>query len=128
MKEESNCYCESEKSFENCCGKFIKGAENPTTSEELMRSRYSAYVLANAAYIIHTTHPKTRYLYSKKAILKWAKENNWQNLEVIKTETNTVVFKACFKDETGKEHIHFEKSIFEKLGGKWYYVSGDFEE
>jgi SEC-C motif-containing protein len=107
---------------------FLQGAQNPTTAEALMRSRYTAYVVANATYLIDTTHPRTRHLYSKKSILQWAKENQWMRLEIESASALQVVFRAYFKDTKGQEHQHYENSTFEFLGEKLYYVSGTFEE
>lgn len=123
-----SCPCGSEQEAANCCLPFVKGEKYPQTAEALMRSRYTAYVLANAAYLIDTTHPRTRHLYSKKSILQWAKDNQWLGLNIEEATTTTVTFFAFFKDQTGTEHRHYEHSTFEALGGKLYYVSGTFEE
>lgn len=123
-----NCYCGSLHPLENCCMPLLKGEKEATTAEALMRSRYTAYVLANAKYLIETTHPKMRHLYSKKSILQWANENQWLRLEIVYSEEFQVVFRAYFKDKIGNEQEHYEHSMFEILGNKWYYLSGTFEE
>ncbi len=79
-----NCFCNSGNPFLGCCEPFLTGIKKPPTAEALMRSRYSAYVLANANYLIDTTHISTRKAHSKAAILEWAKSNQWLNLEIIK--------------------------------------------
>lgn len=121
------CYCGTLEAFKDCCQKFLNQSELPQTPLELMRSRYSAYVLANAKYILDTTHPSNRHFHSKKAILKWAKENSWKKLEVVQAKDNFVTFKAYFTDNENQDQVHFEHSYFEFLAGKWYYVSGSFE-
>lgn len=128
MNEEYTCYCCSNKSFDLCCKKFIMEREDPVTAEELMRSRYTAHVLGKVRYLIDTVHPKTRHFHSKKTIQRWIEENEWQKLEVIKSEEQMILFKAYFTNAVGKECIHVERSSFEKLSDKWYYVSGEFEE
>lgn len=128
MEQVEKCYCGSDLSFELCCQPFLNNKAMPDSAEKLMRSRYSAYVVANAKYILDTTHPKTRHFHSKKAILQWSKENTWEKLEIILSETNRVIFKAYFKDSDENKQIHYENSLFEKLGDKLYYVSGNFEE
>ncbi|MEK6452144.1 MULTISPECIES: YchJ family protein [Myroides] len=128
MEQVEKCYCGSGLTFELCCEPFLNNKVIPDSAEKLMRSRYSAYVVANARYIIDTTHPKTRHFHSRKAILQWSKENTWEKLEIILSEVNRVVFKAYFKDSGEIRQIHYENSLFEKLGEKWYYVSGTFEE
>ena len=122
------CPCGSGSTLENCCMPLIKGEQNPTTAEALMRSRYTAYAVANAKYLIETTHPSTRHLYSKKSILQWASENQWVRLEIVSASSLNVVFRAYFKDPSGQDQQHYENSTFEMLGGKLYYVSGVFEE
>jgi len=37
--------------YEACCGRFIEGSEKPASAMELMRSRYTAYVLGDTAYL-----------------------------------------------------------------------------
>ena len=44
------CPCGGED-LETCCGRFIHGAEQPQTPEQLMRSRYTAYALAEETYL-----------------------------------------------------------------------------
>lgn len=122
------CPCGSEYTLEQCCLPLLKGKQQPATAEALMRSRYTAYVLADANYLINTTHPRMRHLYSKKSILQWAKENQWLRLDIESATAFEVVFRAYFKDETGKEQQHYEHSTFAFLGEKLYYVSGTFEE
>ena len=53
---------------------YIGCSDSRATAEELMRSRYSAYVTRNVAYILETTSPKFRKYYSPKSILEWASE------------------------------------------------------
>lgn len=121
------CPCGSKRALEHCCMPLLKGKKQPATAEVLMRSRYTAYVLANANYLIDTTHPRMRHLYSKKSILQWASENEWLRLEIESATDVEVVFRAYFKDPSGQEHQHYEHSTFAFLGGKLYYVSGTFE-
>ncbi|MCS4239417.1 SEC-C motif-containing protein [Myroides gitamensis] len=128
MLNDMECPCGSEHKLADCCMPFLQGTQYPTTAEALMRSRYTAYVVANAKYLIDTTHPRTRHLYSKKSILQWASENQWLRLEIESASALQVVFRAYFKDAKGQDHQHYENSTFEFLGEKLYYVSGTFEE
>ena len=120
------CYCGSEKSFENCCNAFIEGIQFPKTPEQLMRSRYSAYVLQNANYLMATTHVSQRKYYFVSEILQWAKSNTWVKLEVITAHENRVEFKAYFLDEKLQAQIHHEYSTFQLENEIWYYVDGEF--
>lgn len=120
------CYCGSDKSFENCCKPFIKGIQFPKTPEQLMRSRYSAYVLQNANYLMATTQISQRKYYSISEILQWSKSNTWLKLEVITAHENSVEFKAYYLDEKLQAQVHHEHSTFKLENEKWFYVDGDF--
>lgn len=95
-----------------CCAPLILGKRKALTAEELMRSRYSAYVVANVDYLYETTHYSKRNDVSKLDIGEWAKSNYWQRLEILHYDTETVEFKAHFKNRNGLQLIHHEKSIF----------------
>lgn len=120
------CYCGSEKSFENCCKPFIEGIQFPKTPEQLMRSRYSAYAIQNANYLMATTHVSQRKYYSVSEILEWSKSNTWLKLEVITAHENRVEFKAYFLNDKLQAQIHHEHSTFQLENEIWYYVDGEF--
>ncbi len=91
-----------------------------------MRSRYSAYVLRNGAYLHRSWHSSTRP--NKKSLMQ-LQPTEWLGLEIVRTEqggeqdsTGIVEFIASYRDgeQTGELH---ETSRFVKEGGKWYYVS-----
>ena len=122
------CPCSSGLAFIECCEKYILGYETAPTALALMRSRYSAYVVKNADYLVATTHESTRNLFSKDEILRWASENQWQKLEIVSFEETIVEFKAFFRGPDAKAYIHHERSTFEKVKGHWYYIDGVFFE
>ena len=122
------CPCGSGMVFMECCEKHILGYETAPTALALMRSRYSAYVIKNADYLIATTHESTRNLFSKVEILRWASENQWQQLKIIAFDATTVEFQAFFRGPDGKDCIHHERSTFEKVAGHWFYKDGVFFE
>lgn len=93
-----------------------------------MRSRYSAYVMADADYLFETTHASKRAGLDKKEISRWAKSNRWNQLEIVKSETFSVEFKAYFTDRSGKRQVHHEKSAFVFENGNWYYLDGIFNK
>ncbi len=117
------CPCTSGKTYNDCCESYHSKVSFPSTPEQLMRSRYSAYVLHLIDYLLETTHPSKRYLYNKTEIEKWAKENHWLKLEIVVAEKDVVEFKA-FYQQALKEYIHHERSMFKKETGRWYYLSG----
>ena len=58
-KDAQPCPCGGPE-YERCCGRYIDNGEIPETAEQLMRSRYSAYVLHKEPYLKSTWHPSTR--------------------------------------------------------------------
>lgn len=123
-----DCYCGSLKPYASCCEKAHKNLAEAKTAEQLMRSRYSAFTLANGDYLMASHHPSTRPLKEKKAIVKWAKSVQWIKLEVLDTSEGkdtdskgTVTFNAYFY-ENGKVDIIHEKSAFVKENNQWFYL------
>lgn len=121
-----NCYCGLNQTFENCCEPFLKRVKNAPTAEKLMRSRYCAYVVGNADYLLETTHKSTRKYHFKSDVLEWSKSNKWVKLEIIISSETIVEFKAYFLDFNFRPQIHHEKSTFKFENEKWYYVDGIF--
>jgi SEC-C motif domain protein len=126
--EKQTCFCGSSTSFSKCCQAIIDGVQSATTAESLMRSRYVAYVIHNADYLMDTTHPSQKELYSKDEILLWATSNQWQRLEICKASTSTVDFKAYYTNSNNELQIHQEHSRFVFENGKWWYLDGDYFE
>ena len=123
---DSACPCQSNTSYEDCCGRFHTHTQFPETAEQLMRSRYAAYVLKNVPYIVDTTVPSQQGLLNVQAIQTWAENTQWLGLQILKTETLTklqsaVEFHAVFQGEEG-EQTHHERSIFVKIDDRWYFV------
>lgn len=121
------CYCDTELTFENCCGLYLENNQKAPTALALMRSRYSAYAMHNANYLLETTYISERKYYSKAEILKWAMANKWQKLEILSFTENTVEFKAYFLDSNNKPQTHYEFSTFKFENNAWFYVDGKFE-
>ena len=122
----TECYCGSNRQFQDCCKPIIKGLQKATSAEALMRSRYAAYTTHQADYLVATTHISQRKHHTKADILDWATTNKWLQLEIINTTESTVEFKAYFSDNTLQNHIHHELSTFIFENGSWFYVDGKF--
>lgn len=125
-----NCYCCSGKKFESCCQPYLESKEVLDTAEQLMRSRYCAFVLLNESYLRLTwAAAKCPQELGLDAATKWVK------LQIISTEggqrgdqTGKVEFKAWFIHRDELVCLH-EISGFEREGGCWVYHSGQlFDE
>lgn len=121
------CPCGSPKNYQQCCGRFIESGQIPLTPEELMRSRYTAFTLANIDYIGNTMKSPAADNFNKQSIYTWAKKSVWIKLEVIHssydTKFGTVEFIACYSLNGSIEKIH-EISNFRLDEGKWFYIDG----
>jgi SEC-C motif-containing protein len=127
MMSNEKCPCCSGKSFLDCCQPFILGLKKPSTPEELMRSRYSAYANCEVDYLYTTTATKEQKYYSKKEIERWSTENDWLNLEIVHSTENTVEFKASHQIKGSIDiQIHHELSRFIQEGNDWKYLDGEF--
>lgn len=89
-----------------------------------MRSRYSAFALGLADYLLDSWHPSTR-----PAQLDLDASIQWRRLDVLRTEAGgpfdtegIVEFEARYRsaEERGAQH---EVSAFTREGRRWYYVS-----
>jgi peptide deformylase len=129
--EERQCPCGSGESYKECCELLHKG-KRAQTALQLMRSRYTAYVLDLPEYIIQTTHPASPGFSEdtfawKKSLSNFSRQSAFQRLEILDFKEAqsiaTVVFTAYLLQE-GRDATFTEKSHFEKKEGRWLYRGG----
>ncbi|WP_374347143.1 YchJ family protein [Chitinimonas sp.] len=126
----SDCPCGSGKPYKDCCYLYHMEKEGPPTAEALMRSRYAAFVLKKADYLLFSWHPDTR-----PASLDFDGDTaKWVGLTIVGCEgggvdddEGTVEFVAKFKIG-GKAAKLSEKSRFSRVKGWWKYRDGEVEE
>ncbi|MDX1505332.1 MAG: YchJ family protein [Spongiibacter sp.] len=123
------CPCGSGADYSTCCGRFHKGEWAPCP-EQLMRSRYSAYVVGDADYLYHTWHPSARGEETLDQFRRSFGKNNWLGLRILRAEQvkgrDLVEFAAFYRDDRGKLAQLHEESVFVEEGGQWYYLEGRF--
>ena len=126
------CPCGTKESFEVCCKPFIEGESLPKTAEELLRSRYVAFVEQNIDYIESTIHPKKIKEFDKPGIQAWSMQSEWKGLTInraiggaVTDEEGVVDFQANYLANK-QEQAHHEISTFRKVEGKWYFYDGKF--
>jgi SEC-C motif-containing protein len=88
-----------------------------------MRSRYSAFVVLDADYLLRTWHPDTRPLE-----LELDPAMQWRRLDIVSTSRGgpldtegTVEFMARFR-QAGGHGVHRETSRFVREDRRWYYL------
>lgn len=111
------CLCGFSKAFANCCQPIITN-DSANTAEQLMRSRYSAFVLGDAKYILKTWHPDTCPHDFQLG------QSNWLNLTIHHADNDTVSFSAAFH-AGNKTMILKETSRFVCIDKHWRYIDGD---
>ena len=123
-----SCPCDPQKLYIDCCEPYLSGKVTPDTPEALMRSRYTAYTMANIAYIKQTMRGTAAVNFQEKEAERWAKKAIWIKLDVIKVIQEMdgigfVEFEAFFVEGARLKSIH-ENSRFRREQGKWFYVDG----
>lgn len=126
MPKNTPCPCGNSENYEFCCNPYLECGKLAPTAEALMRSRYSAFVLGNAAYLLNSWHPDTA---PKELTMETSP--GWCALEVLTTEgglenddTGVVEFKAHYMSQ-GKSFTMHEVSRFARNEGRWLYVDSD---
>ncbi len=122
------CPCSSQQNYADCCAPLHAGGAAPT-AEALMRSRYSAYVLALEPYLLASWHASTR---PAQLGLLADEQPQWLGLEIRRHEATgddraIVEFVGRYKPGGGAHGLH-ETSRFLREEGRWYYVDGDVFE
>lgn len=121
------CPCCSEQLFANCCEPYLAGTEFPATPEALMRSRYSAYSLANTNYIADTMRSPAADHFDIEDAREWAASVTWIKLKVkrafLENGKGFVEFEAYYEDDKQKHTLH-ELSEFHLIDNRWFYVNG----
>jgi SEC-C motif-containing protein len=94
-----------------------------------MRSRYSAFALGLADYLLATWHPSTR-----PRAVELDADDRWFLLDIVRTERGgmlddegIVEFRACFRSasdpgEAHEAHEVHETSRFVRVERRWMYL------
>ena len=120
------CPCGSQLAFAACCQPLLLEHRTAETAEQLMRSRYSAYITGKIDYLVSTTHPSQRHRFTKEDMEEWSKSTKWLKLEIVESLPSIVEFKAYYFQGIEHTSIHHERSTFVFEDGKWYYLDGIF--
>ena len=120
------CPCLSGELYDDCCARFHRGDADAPTAEQLMRSRYSAFVVMDPAYLLRTWHASTR-----PGSMGLDSDMQWRRLDILNTAkggpldtTGTVEFAAHYRLD-GERGLQRELSRFLREDKQWFYVDGD---
>jgi SEC-C motif domain protein len=123
-----SCPCGSKQTYALCCQPLHQQKQHATEPEQLMRSRYSAFVKGEFNYLIATHHPEHLQGLTAAALAQ-SPEVNWLGLEVVTSTKDLsnnaakVSFKAWYLDK-GQLDAIFENSEFIFEQGQWFYSQG----
>ncbi|MDA3648828.1 YchJ family protein [Saccharopolyspora indica] len=128
MSTAKRCPCGLGEPFAECCAPLHSGERRASTAEQLMRSRFSAFAVGDAAYLLESWHPSTR-----PDEVELDPQQRWLHLEILQRtgggpfdSAGTVRFRAHYR-LPGEKGALTENSRFVKEGGAWFYVDGDHE-
>lgn len=123
----TSCPCGYPFAYPACCGRYHAGTPAPD-AEALMRSRYCAYVLADAPYLLATWHASTR---PETLAFPAAGQTRWLGLEIrghqrLSATSARVEFVARHRIGGGRALRLHETSDFLFEDGRWFYLDGRF--
>lgn len=112
------CPCGSGGLYDECCGPLLSTERQATTAEQLMRSRYTAYVYGNAEHLWRTWDGRTR---PSQIPLD---DTRWIGLEIREAidggpDDTTGIVDFIARHEGGQLA---ERSEFSRRGGRWFYT------
>ncbi|KRG68469.1 YchJ family protein [Pseudoxanthomonas dokdonensis] len=119
------CPCGSGRHYADCCGPCHTGSA-AADAEQLMRSRYSAYVLADTDYLRATWDPGTcpADLDASTPATTWLGLSIRQH-RVTGDDRADVEFIARYRIGGGRAVRIHELSHFVRRDGRWFYLDGE---
>ncbi|MGR9107685.1 MAG: YchJ family protein [Gammaproteobacteria bacterium] len=129
QQKPGNCRCGSGLPYPECCGPLHDGSVHALTAEQLLRSRFSAYALRNANYLMGTWDPVSR-----PAQIDFSEEDNpveWVCLEILRckkgaaTDRKGIIEFKAYSLVDGNERMMHEVSQFRKIENRWFYCEGE---
>lgn len=120
---DDSCPCGRSQRYGLCCGRLHAGTTKAVTAEDLMRSRYSAFVVGDEDYLLRSWHPDTR-----PERVELDSRTVWTGLEILRTsqgtpfhKEGTVEFRARYRENDRDEELR-EHSRFRRYEGEWVYL------
>ncbi|BBA95873.1 hypothetical protein RVR_909 [Actinacidiphila reveromycinica] len=123
LPPDAACPCGLPARYGDCCGPLHAGTAAAPTAERLMRSRYAAFAVGDAAYLLRTWAAAVR-----PPELDLDPAVRWTGLDILGTTggsafhaEGTVEFRARYRLD-GRDGEQRENSRFVREGGLWVYV------
>jgi SEC-C motif-containing protein len=126
-KDSDLCPCGSGEDFSQCCQPVLAAHSAAKTAEQLMRSRYTSFVLKHTKHLLRSWQEQTR----PAVIQEDEPAIQWLGLEIDQCERGSaqdtegmVSFSARFLC-SGTLCQLSERSRFVKEDGLWFYLDGE---
>lgn len=108
-----------------CCARYLEHDTPAPDAEALMRSRYTAFVLQRADYLLATWHTSRR-----PPAIEFDPGVKWLGLDVrqhrLLDDSHAEVEFVARQKSPGSPAVRLhERSRFVREAGRWYYVDGD---
>jgi SEC-C motif-containing protein len=122
MLDHARCPCGTGMSFGECCGAFLAGRATAPTAVQLMRSRYTAFAIGDAGYLLATWHPSTR-----PRTLELDRRVTWRSLEVVRTERGGPLDREALVEFIARYEVDGERGAQSEVSrfvrsDRWRYV------
>ncbi|WP_106507077.1 YchJ family protein [Brachybacterium timonense] len=128
--DSARCPCGTGDVYGDCCGPLLSQQRHAATAEQLMRSRFTAFATGDVDHALRSWHPRTSPSW-RELDTSLADGTRWLRLDVLRSEQGgpfdqegVVEFRAHAKTAQGRRVLH-EVSRFERVDGRWLYVSGE---
>jgi SEC-C motif-containing protein len=129
------CDCGSKEPADRCCGPLHAGTAEAASAEQLMRSRYAAFVRKDAGYLWRTLHPdhddrgagEAEYVSSLRKSFPLV---HYKSLLIVDRRAPDaegvalVLFAAFLTMKKGGDRSFVELSRFANDGTGWKYLFG----
>ena len=118
--------------YGRCCGPVHRQERQAATAEQLMRSRYSAFALAEIEHLLRTQPSEEPVAQRRRALAASCRQLRWCGLEILACEgggpedlEGSVTFVAHYR-AGGRRGVLRERSRFGRAGGQasgaWLYL------
>ena len=129
------CPCGRELKLKQCCGSIHQG--RPPSPTELVRARYTAFVLGKVRFIIDTTHPSAPHYQADRGawraeLQEYCRRVTFEGLELHGHEIDEARGEAWVTFTVGMrmggvDAGFSERSRFRRDGNRWRYVDGELD-
>jgi len=125
------CPCCSGRTYASCCQKYHQGLV-PENALVLMRSRYCAFALGDALYLVRSTHPSSPHFVDDQRqwlhqLKVFSNQVDFNGLEVVESQLGSeesFVFFVAYLSKENTDLTFSERSRFIKDHMVWKYFDG----